>query len=1078
MLASYLQSIMTFFFKFTYSPSNIYSSFYITCFSLRYFSSKTKLKEFLLASFFINKKNSKKGLQKWYEKVNSNLCTYLLINNLKTEKDLFYNIHIRGITSNIMLNSIFSKGGSLHEIQNKIESMHGIKDNCKFSFYKTKIKNFLSNESLISLDCWFKSLSLIKGYTISKTTKMLSFYDNLNLINKILGTNKRNNWSVLFDLLIEVYVQIMSLESDTFFSNKESCLNTEVPFDSVSATPTEGKKSSNDTTSLRASGVVARDVLFFEWHKAVNLWSKNSIFLIVDEVHEYIRNLYKNKNFCGKQNNDFVATETECFLLYFDQFRSDCRAHFLSRKEYVPFKIIDFSLNFPMSEISVSDYIAVTWDSINNRSEILFKNFPKSITEAFLMPVIQANVSYLLDLEHFSPELYNKTSKYGNFYSFIDLEQESCIKVLDIILEDLDLFQKEHIVTVTAYNQPKNRIYYSLREEIWNLIVPKIKSNLPMVCPPKDWIPDQKGNQLYDGGYLSSSRRGHRGVPSKGEVVVNLEQRMIDALNSLQRQSYTIDVKMLYYILNNYDYALKHFLLGSKSLVKYAKILDALFIHAEKYAGRKFPHSSNFVLDPLLIKVINNKIRDFFFLINLAIEYALFGGAFYLVHCIDRRFRTYPVAGLISTQGSSLSKSLFMPRQRDTDEDPALFQEVPAIKFIKEQILSKQTGKSFFPYISLILNNNILKFASVDVSSSGSQIYGAMIGDLQTLELTNFLIKSGEKTSRKDFYGYVLDNYLKEVGPKFDDHLNSLCISRFCLEDHNAQVLKFKNLFTRNLAKGWIMRFFFSQGKKARRKELYLICRDNSLFDYASQSLLREKLEFFETAFIKILSSLFPNNLKVLSFHKNIISTYNHSYSNVSDNKGYYLSADKTLGRPLIKHFIIDTKNIDLIRGPFSRSRTTLYSTSCEFDKSSAMVAIAANATQNRDAVVCFNVLLEGFALGKPIMPSHDAFVCRVQDVEFMQYAYYNNFKRLFLDSNTMLDFLLSNTKSNVHKTIIDNSLREKILTQDEYNKISLDGTLPSRSSLNLLIHARKNRIEILRLIESGEYIMNPYVLS
>jgi hypothetical protein len=1064
---------MTNFLKFkSFCSNNYIKPFFL---SFRVFTSKTKLKEFSLASFpfklHVTQELQIKHLINWYKKVNSTFCIYLLQDVLEN-KQKFYQFHIHGIDRSILLNKIFSQKSCVDKIQHGLESMYRIKGNSQFSTSKNKIEKFFSDDSLISLENWLKCLSQIKGRKLSKTSGFIFLYKNLSLINQILQTNKTNNWGcVLFDLLLDVYEQKMTFE-DNFLSDKDFCLDTEVPVNFGSA-PAGATSVYRKKTCSKTSGIIYRDILFAKWHNALNFWTKNSIFLIVDEVHQYIKTLYRVK-----------SAETEYFLRCFDLFRRECRTHLLSRKELVPSKIIDATLIFPMDKITVSDYAALTWDSINSDSEFMFKEFPKSIADAFVIPIILANVSYLLDLEHFSPDVYNSGAKQGHFYAFVDLEGEACIKLLDMILEELDLFEKESKFSYNKVKQAQTRYSYSLREDIWNLIVPKV--HLPMVCPPKNWIPDQKGNQLYDGGYLFSSIRGYRGVTVKNEPLVNLEPRMICALNNLQSQSYNIDVKMLYYILDNYDYALKHFLLGTKSLGKHAKVLEALFVHAEKFAGRKLTRSSNFVLDSSLRTIISIKIKEFFSLITFAVEYALFEGPFYFVHYIDQRFRTYPVGSLISTQGSTLAKSLFVPSKKNTDEDPVLFQKIPAVKHVKEQILSRQTGKSFFPYMSLILNNNILKFVSIDVSSSGSQIYGAMVGDLQTLELTNFMIKSAEKINRKDFYNYVLDNYLKKVGPELDDQWNSLCIAGFSihLEDHADQILKFKNLFTRNMAKGWIMRFFFSQGKKARRKELYQLCIENSIFDYVSKSRLSKrleflkKLEFFETAFIETLSRLFPNNLKVLSFHKNIISTSSQCYSNVGDNKGYYLSADKTLGRPLIRHFITDTKKIILIRDSSSRSSTNLYSTSCVFDKSSAMVSIAANATQNRDAVICFNILLEGFALGKPIIPSHDAFVCRVQDVGFIQCAYYNNFKRLLIEGNIMLDFLLSNTKSNIHKTILDISLRETILTRREYNKISLNGTLPSLASLNLLIQSRKNRIEILRLIESGEYIMNPYVLS
>jgi hypothetical protein len=1044
--------------------TSIYCNVYNFPFTLRFFTIHIKLKEFSLSNFY-NHSNFylNTPLDQWYKKVNSQFCINLLGTKKLNVDTMLFTLHINKIKHITNLNKIFSTKIDLYKMEYAIESLYEIKDYSKFQSYKIKIRQIISEDSLLSLDSWFNNLINITKSNFRKTSQFIDLYDNLYAINIILRTNNSNNWDcVIFHLLIEVYKQKLLLP-DVLSSNIESAL--------------DHNKNSGDPVSLRASCMLFRDLIFVEWHQSLNSWCKNSIFSIVDNVHKYIRDLYKTRIIGDKQKKGSLAPEIEAFLVYFDLFRLECRTHLLSGQKLVFSKSIDYTLAFPMEEITVLDYTVLTWRGGT------FNNFPKDLQEAFLIPIILANVSYLVDLEHFSLEVYNKTSKRGHFYTSINLEEKQCIKLLDIILEQLDMFEKETKVSFDNDNRLKKHIGYYMKDEVWNLMLrenPASRQEFPMVCPPKDWFPDKEGNQLYDGGYLYSSIWGRKGVTArKYEAVSNIKQRLIDALNSLQMQPYNIDIKMLSYILDNYDYALKHFLMGLKSLSAHIVLVESLFLCDGKDEFCKLIHSSLFNDQrSLFYTAIYTGILDFFFLLNLALEYALFGGSFYFVYHIDQRFRTYPTSYLLSTQGSTLAKSLIVPIQLNSDEDPKLFQNILSIKYIKQQILSRQTGKHFFPYINLKLYDNILRFASIDVSSSGSQIYGALMGDLTCLELTNFITDSSKEIIRKDFYEYVLDSFLEELRPKLNEILTPLCVYGIHLEHHQLHIHKFVNLFNRSMAKGWIMRYFYSQGKKARHTELYLLCKANFIFDYAPQRVLSEVLKFFETSFIKVLSCLFPKNLKVLSFHKKIISTSSESYSNVGDNKGYYLPADKTLGQPLIRHFLADIQRINLIRSPSFRSRANVFMNSCIFDKFSAAISIAANATHNRDAVLCFNTLLEALNSKKPIIPSHDAFVCRVQDVDFIQCAYYNNFKRLLVEEDVLLDFLLINSKSSSHKIIREISLRKTILTRHEYNKIPLTETLPSLFFLNLLIESRKNRIEILRLIESGEYVMNPYILA
>jgi DNA-directed RNA polymerase len=322
----------------------------------------------------------------------------------------------------------------------------------------------------------------------------------------------------------------------------------------------------------------------------------------------------------------------------------------------------------------------------------------------------------------------------------------------------------------------------------------------------------------------------------------------------------------------------------------------------------------------------------------------------------------------------------------------------------------------------------------LDVSASGLQIIGGLLGNLDYLEKTNFLIKKNQLNSKKyDIYSETLKKYLLQKS------------------FHNKNHEKFiKRFFTRKVFKSIIMCYFYNETHFGVVKKL-----ESLGFEVGQGFKLNEEVtlirKFLKKEFeeYQILSHLINygvnssiKNQKAISLYKGNVETFQYYALQEVIQVDYY---DRFNKRQKIR--------VSTDQDPLS------------LDKRKTRRATLPNFIHNLDSQLLHSVILKAQKCNINLSVIHDCFIIHKKHESKLKKWYFEAFNDLILSKNNSV--LISFLKRNLLLNEYENFKKDfpEILEED------FPGTLKE----DFLETLKKN--DFLK-ISIKDYKMSPYILS
>lgn len=997
-----------------------------------------KLKSVSKVSLGTRRLNYTQSISTWYKLINAPKCSSLLAQSKRIGVvGLRYQSNLKILDK---VHTIFVKKG-LTDVQRQEELEASTVVHTDHPFLKLYTKKINKYFNLSSSKTWVKSLRRLNPEASIRSTEVVNnLFAVLKSMDSLVSCSGQKSWG---PLLLNIII----------------CL---------------GQKFLSSDSKVAKKSHLYKRLFLLEVINSLMVWYKNLITSFVEELLNFIQQL---------EDKVRLQSHEQAFLDLFLEYKKTNRTNNNKGGQDAP------------------------WDHLSNESAL--HALPEALRNIFLLPEVISNVACVHDQLAVCASTTDVVSIGHLIKVRRTLEADvQGFQFIDEVVASLGLFE-EDTITVFDKGTPKRQHVFIFQENVWDVLLkygPVAEIKFPMTCKPRPWKKNEKENQLYGGGFLL---RKTKGISDKnGYETLKVKSKLVDILNGLQDQQYLIDGEVLSFLLGNFDKAAREYVCGGKLLALHTDVVDVVFDNSDgdtlsviiNKMHEKYPAKTVRWINAQaasLLKIIHLRVTDFLFIINLAVEFYNLNTPLYIVWFFDERFRVYPKSGVLSLHGASLAKALLVPVSTKSDLDPALYQTRPCVERAKQGMQENTRGKKFFPFIKFSVHNNIMSHISIDASSSGTQIYSGISGFELGLTKTNFFSTCRSSVKREDLYAYVLSNFINEVFFDLEIRIKdlerlkllhrkaknvalALGINTISQEEHNINVKRFKSLFDRELSKTWLMRFAYSEGTKARIEFLSDLCCSNSIFTYIDPWILNKELSCFVHGYIKCLNSALPYTRQILAFYRSLVKDHKgYSYGLIPDQSGYKLEADSTLGATLVQHLKANRPRFSYYRRKGVKKTSSLQGSTYVFDKQHAGSSVAANATHNMDAAICCNTVYLCLKNHVPVVPSHDAFFCRVQDIEEVQRYYSASFVQIVLKQDLLLSFLLNNTSNpEVKSTLLEVSTKGKKLTLSTYKKTPCNKLLPPLSAINLMVELSNNRNFILRKFEKEGLVGSPWVLS
>ena len=1049
--------------------------------------------------------------EEWYRSLGSETSARLYRAPLC---DRLHNSRIPGIQ---LLNGILRQPGLTSEVrERKIENAlipsiseainrtQKLTNHHKFDAHRKIIDAFFSLESR---DSWVSHMANHLDIDIRVTKDLEKTYQQLCSIEAITHLRRPNEkqWgTMIFNSILQTCQGGIEI-SDTWFSDYavKSPLPTTDTYTEKAQVVSEVIKEFKETIYPK----VDRRKLIKSTIEDIENWYRENTRGIVLDIVRHIGQLEDMSDKIYRNGAPSLKMGQELFLLQFTSYRNECRKRWAEKQATPEISVEEILASDFIASLNPEDYnadIEHDFKPTDTSAPLPIAGLPNWMSRALAIPEILSYVAYIYDMKTvIPPSVVSSTEEYL-FHECIPklklTDNNTMMKLIHVIIEEIGIFESETIQEVHD-GKVKTLVTVSFTADIWNIVARYgmfHDTKIMMVTKPNPYTLARDRSTIYGGGFLNNVEKGVPGMSSKnGDSTANVAPLLVETINKLQEQPFKIDGDMLRALLNDYDTGLKNYLISMDSLEEYPLLIEEIFeakgkCHSElihKALLKRHPGAPQSILDRKVAAIhrsIYLGMSDYFSIITLAIEFYLYNKPVYMVFFLDHRYRLYALGLYLSLQGATVSKSLLVPA-KTSDHDPHQYQHLATVKYVKDRIMERDTGKHYFPNLSLKVHNGVLKYISIDVSSSGSQIYAAMAGNVEGLIATNFMKRVAEEPWREDMYGQIMFKFLNRLDATIAEYLDPLRMVGFTDEFHYQEVDKFRKLFSRGLAKEWIMCYAYSQGPKARIRRLSILSAKAGVFTHVPRPKLREVFAVFPKMFIKVLDELFPDIKSILQFYKSLVreDSSGHVFGSVGFHKGYYLEGDRALGYPLILHNRINEIRVRMFKSEipgYTNYALTNYQRTGDYDPKRGAMAVAANATHNKDAALCFNLLIQCNLQGIYPIPSHDAFVCHVGDVQRVQEAYFTSVCALLLERDQFVSFLGLNKSQELHDTFFFELVNQKkLVSRHHYNLLIKEhgkSIIPPRSALNLMITSYWRRQDILDKLRGGDFIMSPYILS
>ena len=397
----------------------------------------------------------------------------------------------------------------------------------------------------------------------------------------------------------------------------------------------------------------------------------------------------------------------------------------------------------------------------------------------------------------------------NNKFADVNIKKSGWYQLSDIIIRGLEESKIVYICKKLGARKRKHKVdYISINDKFkFTALAYDYKaSNMPLISKPENW---KTGG--IDGGFL---------VHKKDLIIYNKEKSMMTQVNAevlaninyLQEVSYKINKKRLQEIQANFNQYLKK---------------QGLRIHLYKNKQDFLDEDSKF---NHTYQIYNKQLKEVRIIIE-TLEQALYLSdfpCFYFTLYLDFRTRIYYHGWPINPQGSSLSRELLMFSNQ------------------KKKTVTKE----------------------LDVSASGLQIIGGLLGNFDYLEKTNFLIKKNQPSVEKyDIYLEVLNKYLLQKSFKNKNHEKFI-----------------KRFFNRKVFKSIIMCYFYNETHfgLVKKLEAFGFESDKTASINEEVSLIRNflKKEFKDFEILSFIINYGVScsiiNQKAISLYKGNVETFQY----------------------------------------------------------------------------------------------------------------------------------------------------------------------------------------------------------
>lgn len=571
----------------------------------------------------------------------------------------------------------------------------------------------------------------------------------------------------------------------------------------------------------------------------------------------------------------------------------------------------------------------------------------------------------------------------------------------------------------------KNGKYYKKKASYvfcnFDIGILPIQLNLPMVCPPKDWrVINPAGGKpatLSDltGGYLCEpvgdiylfNRYKLLAARDRDKFNIILDdnyEQMCDTMNSLQKESFEINVVMLEYIKDNYKELVSRGLLMPKILAS-INIAAATVLLRDAYL--KYADKGSLTYPGLLKKFLSDVQRARYesFILDVASAYA--GYEFYLPAFVDFRGRIYR-AGVLHFHERDLARSLIVFSRRTVNE--ALYKtppkgdpKVPGIMYLAATAFHYQKFASYEEALQvglkldgITLDSDLMDFAAdardpfqflskvvtlrsssskvtesqlpitQDASASAYQIISYFMLDFELAKYTNLLpakAKDDDAPRINDIY----DFFVAELQEYFKG-----CEQRKIIKDYAFIISYVSPRLNRDLVKSLLMPLVYGKTAYSMADNLY-----NELNDLLNKKECLELASHIDAFFKK----RFPHIVNLMALIQGIGWIVSASGLPVCYSTPMFTTVQDYMKSEGINIWIYD-------RNSRKRRQVTLRVPTPERDRRKTKAAIFANFIHQKDALIAFNMIKDVKERGIPIYTVHDNFITTMDFAQAMGETY------------------------------------------------------------------------------------------
>lgn len=692
--------------------------------------------------------------------------------------------------------------------------------------------------------------------------------------------------------------------------------------------------------------------------------------------------------------------------------------------------------------------------------EKLFYEINKEVTKFDDLRFID-NLAYdikkYLDLEPY----YNRNMEIPTVEEIIHLYKNFKLNSNEVrLLEDLlmSMLESLKVIGTVEEKEGKKQVTYSTVHPDFLATLFELnffKPIVPDIVMPDDWILEAKAIKTIDdqdyqikelnfGGFLSNSKKYFPGTKSFSKnSYTNISNELITALNHLQKTPYKVSEEFINHILlkDNFTDCFCNYL-GHKT--RKHKNYKGIFF--DVLEGDRIQLYS---IETIMKKMESNKKNVEFSAKELVKHILIFQSLFlsfvtilmsayvFRKHIIfypfkyDSRFRMYPYAHLLSPQGNALSKSLLelhVPESLETK----IIESTRSNQYYELQIkdwqktAEKDSSKSFLyrKFVNSIMHPTV----TLDVSSSGFQIYSGLCGYELGLKLTNLV--SENCNDKNDFYENFKSQFFIECQKAF--------------KNDDTVLKEIENTFDRTFHKSLMVAFLYSEGSYSRRIHI--------------ENELKSKYFKYETPFYKkrlnnlslILNKIFVDLFKELhpAVHTCMKTIQGLAKSNaVKERRGVIIKMHDT--ESFIETVCEETHTFRYYNHVEAKFKKYNYNVETnKYNLRKSMLSINPNFIHRLDALLLNFVVLKAKANNIPLNCAHDSFTTFVVFEKQIKAYYYEAFVKFILKDEALQNFFDTNTNFKIEEEVQNHLDMFRLEKFNILNKISSNELVMSNNIL------------------------------